>query len=266
MSFGPGPRPSARLARASGCFALHPAQRPAERGRRRRWRRLRPHHVRLLRETDRRAGHAAPTLSSKAATLTRLPADLGSSARPRGTRAARARARPRRSAKAWRTLRARRSPAESARLRLESRRDRPPRASRSRLFNLAFGELVPRAYGGREPAFRPYPVCVVWSRARPPPCSRCPRERLVAAHEPALAARFGAGERGCARRGDQDPRRERRGDGADREATSASLIHSVFEFADTVAREIMTPRVDLDSMPVRSELRRRGPRDRGDGP
>lgn len=30
------------------------------------------------------------------------------------------------------------------------------------------------------------------------------------------------------------------------------LLHSVFEFTDTVAREVMTPRVDLDAMPVKS--------------
>lgn len=31
------------------------------------------------------------------------------------------------------------------------------------------------------------------------------------------------------------------------------LLHSVFDFSDTVAREIMTPRVDLDSMPVEGD-------------
>lgn len=31
------------------------------------------------------------------------------------------------------------------------------------------------------------------------------------------------------------------------------LLHSVFEFTDTIAREVMTPRVDLDAMPVRSD-------------
>lgn len=30
------------------------------------------------------------------------------------------------------------------------------------------------------------------------------------------------------------------------------LLHSVFEFTDTVAREVMTPRVDMDAMPVTS--------------
>jgi len=32
------------------------------------------------------------------------------------------------------------------------------------------------------------------------------------------------------------------------------MLHSVFEFGDTVAREIMTPRVDLDSVPVGTSL------------
>lgn len=31
------------------------------------------------------------------------------------------------------------------------------------------------------------------------------------------------------------------------------LLHSVFEFSDTMAREVMTPRVDLDAMPLNSD-------------
>ncbi len=37
------------------------------------------------------------------------------------------------------------------------------------------------------------------------------------------------------------------------ESDEKELLHSVFEFTDTVAREVMTPRVDLDAMPVRSD-------------
>lgn len=37
------------------------------------------------------------------------------------------------------------------------------------------------------------------------------------------------------------------------EVDERELLHSVFEFTDTVAREIMTPRVDLDAMPVKSD-------------
>jgi putative hemolysin len=37
------------------------------------------------------------------------------------------------------------------------------------------------------------------------------------------------------------------------EGDERELLHSVFEFTDTVAREVMTPRVDLDAMPVRSD-------------
>ncbi|MFM7743886.1 MAG: rod shape-determining protein, partial [Verrucomicrobiota bacterium] len=36
------------------------------------------------------------------------------------------------------------------------------------------------------------------------------------------------------------------------EMEERNLLHSVFEFTDTVAREVMTPRVDLDAMPVTS--------------
>lgn len=37
------------------------------------------------------------------------------------------------------------------------------------------------------------------------------------------------------------------------EEDERDLIHSVFEFGDTVAREIMTPRVDLDALPIESD-------------
>lgn len=37
------------------------------------------------------------------------------------------------------------------------------------------------------------------------------------------------------------------------ELEERELLHSVFEFGDTIAREVMTPRVDLDSMPVNSD-------------
>lgn len=37
------------------------------------------------------------------------------------------------------------------------------------------------------------------------------------------------------------------------EQEERELLHSVFEFTDTIAREVMTPRVDLDALPVRSD-------------
>lgn len=39
------------------------------------------------------------------------------------------------------------------------------------------------------------------------------------------------------------------------ESEERILIHSVFEFNDTVAREVMTPRVELDAMPINSDPR-----------
>lgn len=38
------------------------------------------------------------------------------------------------------------------------------------------------------------------------------------------------------------------------EAEEKKLLHSVFEFTDTVAREVMTPRVDMDAMPITADL------------
>jgi putative hemolysin len=37
------------------------------------------------------------------------------------------------------------------------------------------------------------------------------------------------------------------------EVDEKELLHSVFEFSDTVARQVMTPRVDLDAMPIASD-------------
>ncbi len=37
------------------------------------------------------------------------------------------------------------------------------------------------------------------------------------------------------------------------EAEEKKLLHSVFDFTDTVAREVMTPRVDLDALPISSD-------------
>lgn len=37
------------------------------------------------------------------------------------------------------------------------------------------------------------------------------------------------------------------------EAEEKQLLHSVFEFTDTIAREVMTPRVDMDALPVTSD-------------
>lgn len=37
------------------------------------------------------------------------------------------------------------------------------------------------------------------------------------------------------------------------EVDEQKLLHSVFDFTDTVAREVMTPRVDLDAVPIESE-------------
>jgi len=42
----------------------------------------------------------------------------------------------------------------------------------------------------------------------------------------------------------------------DIEEGERDLLNSVFEFGDTVAREIMTPRVDLESIPVDADLKR----------
>ena len=117
------------------------------------------------------------------------------------------------------------------------------------LINLAFGELVPRAYGGSNPL-------IVLTRLR----------RLIKTTSAFLAvparglvrvtnrftARFGEASEGALEE-EIKTLAESGEETGQIESDERDLIHSVFDFADTVAREIMTPRVDLDAMPVRSD-------------
>lgn len=117
------------------------------------------------------------------------------------------------------------------------------------LLNLAFCELVPRAYGEANPVF-------VLLRLRRLALAASaflavPARGLVALTE-RFADRFGVTNEGALEE-EIKTLAESGEETGQLESDERDLIHSVFEFADTVAREIMTPRVDLDSMPVRSE-------------
>ncbi len=115
--------------------------------------------------------------------------------------------------------------------------------------NLVFGELVPRAFGASN-------ALLVLTRLR----------RLVIGVSSLLAvparglvrltarfdARFGNTNEGALEE-EIKTLAESGEESGQIESDERELIHSVFEFRDTIAREIMTPRVDVDAMPVRSE-------------
>ena len=117
------------------------------------------------------------------------------------------------------------------------------------LLNLTFGELLPRAYGASNPVAilsRLYRLVRTTSAFLAVPARSLVHftgrfsERFAESSEGALEEEI----KTLAESGEETGQIE---------SDERDLIHSVFEFADTVAREIMTPRVDVDSMPVRSE-------------
>ena len=117
------------------------------------------------------------------------------------------------------------------------------------LLNLTFGDLVPRAYGTADPV----PVLLRLSRLVRGASAllAVPARALVRLTE-AFTARFGGSKEGALEE-EIKTLAESGEETGQIESDERELIHSVFEFADTVAREIMTPRVHVDSMPVRSD-------------
>ena len=121
------------------------------------------------------------------------------------------------------------------------------------LLNLVLGDLVPRAFGTVKP------LAVLGS------LSKLVRAASVVLSLPAkgivgLASVFTERFGGTAALEGANPLEEEIKTLAESgeetgqiESDERELIHSVFEFGDTVVREIMTPRVDLDSMPVKSD-------------
>lgn len=121
------------------------------------------------------------------------------------------------------------------------------------LLNLIFGELVPKSFASLHPhrvALALYRFIKVAAAFFALPAS------MVVAIANLLTSRFG----GKVSLGIDNPAEEEIKSLVDSaEETGAIeedekvLLHSVFEFTDTVAREVMTPRVDLDAMPVSSD-------------
>lgn len=116
--------------------------------------------------------------------------------------------------------------------------------------NLLIGELVPRSYA----SLHPHRVGVVlYGPIRVATILLSVPASCIVALANVVTARFGGraafGATGVA---EEEIKNlvESAEETGEIESGERELIHSVLEFNDTVAREIMTPRVDLDSLPV----------------
>lgn len=120
------------------------------------------------------------------------------------------------------------------------------------LINLMF-ELVPKSYASLTPhrvALRLYRIIRATSAILSPPAS------LLSSIAGLLTARFGGrASFTMANQAEEEIKNlvETAQETGEIEVDEKELLHSVFEFSDTVAREVMTPRVDLEAMPITSD-------------
>ncbi len=120
------------------------------------------------------------------------------------------------------------------------------------LINLMF-ELVPKSYAALTPhrvALRLYRIIKTTSAILSPPAS------MLSSIAGLLTARFGGrASFTMANQAEEEIKNlvETAQETGEIEVDEKELLHSVFEFSDTVAREVMTPRVDLESMPITSD-------------
>jgi putative hemolysin len=120
------------------------------------------------------------------------------------------------------------------------------------LLNLMF-ELVPKSYASLSPhrvAIRLYNV-IRWTSA-----ILSPLASLLSSVAGLLTARFGGrASFTMVNQAEEEIKNlvETAQETGEIEVEEKELLHSVFEFSDTVAREVMTPRVDLEAMRVTSD-------------
>lgn len=120
--------------------------------------------------------------------------------------------------------------------------------------NVVFGELIPRSYAVSDPikaAYRSYGFVKVFALLFKPIAIS------FMAVAGLLTRRFGASASFSIGNQVQEEIKERIEQAVETqeiEEEEKAMLHSVFEFGDTVAREIMTPRVDVDAMPLNSSL------------
>ncbi|HVT13701.1 MAG TPA: hemolysin family protein [Fimbriimonadaceae bacterium] len=120
------------------------------------------------------------------------------------------------------------------------------------LLNLVM-ELVPKSFASLHPmraSLRLYRFVTVWAILLSPPA------KLVAAIGNLITARFGGKASFTIENQAEEEIKslvEDAQESGEIEEGEKEMLHSVFEFTDTVAREVMTPRVDLDAMPTSSD-------------
>lgn len=121
------------------------------------------------------------------------------------------------------------------------------------VLNLVFGELVPKSYAALHPqrvVVRLFRFTKFFSALFTTPAS------LVVATAGLLTARFG-GKASLASPNQAEEEIlqlvETAEETGEIENEERELLHSVFEFSDTVAREVMTPRVDMDAISVKAK-------------
>ncbi len=119
--------------------------------------------------------------------------------------------------------------------------------------NIVVGELAPRAYGATRPAtavlrlggiIRLITTLFHWP------------SRLLTSVATLATRRFGArAEFAVPNLMEEEIKSlvETGQESGEIEEQEKKLLHSVFEFGDTVAREVMTPRVDIDAAPIHSD-------------
>lgn len=122
------------------------------------------------------------------------------------------------------------------------------------LANLVFGELVPKSYAAlRVPSVAggllPFASVVATLLG--------PAIWLVTATANLVSKRYGATATfAVVNQAEEEIREivESAEHSGELEEEEREMLHSVFEFSDTVAREVMTPRIDLDALPIESDV------------
>jgi len=120
------------------------------------------------------------------------------------------------------------------------------------LINLMF-ELVPKSYAALVPhrvALKLYGFVKITSAVLSPPAS------LLSSIAGLLTSRFGGrASFTIANQAEEEIKNlvETAQETGEIEVEEKELLHSVFEFSDTIAREVMTPRVDLEAVPITSD-------------
>jgi putative hemolysin len=120
------------------------------------------------------------------------------------------------------------------------------------LLNLIFGQLLPKSYGAHQPQlvanrFRPLILVLAFLFSVP--------SAMIVGLANLFAGRFGGRTSLSTNQAEEEIRTlmESARESGEIERDERELLSSVFEFTDTVAREVMTPRVDLDALPARSD-------------